>query len=303
MSVLLSELEVSKATIKRDLAYMRTRLRAPIVWKSAVQGYCYTDFDPDIARFSLPGLWFSSSELHALLTMDHLLEQIQPGFLELQLQPLKGRIRNLLARDDHAVEEIIRRIRVFHGTIPSVNKEIFQSVASAVLNRCQIFACHLHRGTDESVERFISPQRLVYYGESWYLDGWCHLREGLRTFKLFNLTRVELTDLDAIDMDESVLDAELKSGFGIFVGKATQNAKLRFSASMSRWVMHETWHPDQHADMDDENRLELTVPYSNDPELIARILRYGPDVEVMEPAELREKVAGRLLEACSIYSG
>jgi proteasome accessory factor C len=43
------------------------------------------------------------------------------------------------------------------------------------------------------------------------------------------------------------------------------------------------------------------VPYSNDPELIMDILKYGPDCEVVEPAELREKVKGLLLAAVGRY--
>lgn len=301
MKLLMSELGVSKSTVKRDLTYMRDRLYAPIVWDSYFQGYRYEEPNPGFPRFSLPGLWFNSSELHALLTMEHLLRHLQPGLLTSHIDPLRNRVRKLLEKGDHSVEELVRRVRIVAGTNPSIDSAIFQKVADAVLGRLQIDACYLNRGTNQSVSRCISPQRLVYYNENWYLDGWCHLRNGLRTFRLSNLTAVEITDCNAIDVENEVLDSELKAGFGIFVGGETRQAVLRFDAHVSRWVKREIWHSNQTAELDGDGRLVLTVPYSNDPELMMRILQYGAEVEVLEPAELRQKIAAKLLRACALY--
>ncbi len=300
---LMKELGVSIATVKRDLMYMRDRMHAPIIWDRLLEGYRYADPEPGFPRFSLPGLWFNSSELHALLTMEHLLSNLQPGVLASHVDPLKNRVRKLLDHGDHSVDELIRRIRIVSSTHPFVDAAIFEKIIDAVLSRTQLFACHLDRRTNESVSRHISPQRLVYYQEIWYLDGWCHLRDGLRTFRLANFIQVELTALKAVDVDETELDAELRAGFGIFVGAQTRQAVLRFDPLASRWVALERWHSEQQAKFDAKGRLILTVPYSNDPELITRILKYGPDVEVLEPSDLRDKVAGKLHRASALYQG
>src|SRR3979409_1474124 len=67
----LEELEVSRATFKRDVEYMRDRLHAPIDWDRERGGYYYTT-PADAPSYQLPGLWFNPSEIHALLTMLHL---------------------------------------------------------------------------------------------------------------------------------------------------------------------------------------------------------------------------------------
>ena len=56
-----------------DLGYMRERLNAPIEYDRDANGY---RFGKPAAgpRYGLPGLWFSADEIHALLTMQHLLE-------------------------------------------------------------------------------------------------------------------------------------------------------------------------------------------------------------------------------------
>jgi predicted DNA-binding transcriptional regulator YafY len=87
---LLTVLEVSEPTLKRDLEYMRSRLGAPIAWNRQTGGYSYATDQPE---FTVPGLWFSSDEIHALLLIIHIVDQIQPSFLADQMKPLsRGRI-------------------------------------------------------------------------------------------------------------------------------------------------------------------------------------------------------------------
>ena len=88
----LDALEVSPATFKRDLEYLRDRLMAPIVWDRERRGYCY-EKSPDGEQFQLPGLWFNTSEIQALLSMDALLANLQPGMLSNHIEPLRSRIR------------------------------------------------------------------------------------------------------------------------------------------------------------------------------------------------------------------
>ena len=73
-------LEVSRATLKRDLAYMKERLNAPIVYDRFLGGYRYDRETKHVGdQFELPGLWFSAEEIHALLTMQHLLSNLDTG--------------------------------------------------------------------------------------------------------------------------------------------------------------------------------------------------------------------------------
>ena len=67
-ATLLRELEVSRATLHRDLEYLRDRMDTPIVYDQVRRGYRLNDPAPDALRHELPGLWFSSREAHALLT-------------------------------------------------------------------------------------------------------------------------------------------------------------------------------------------------------------------------------------------
>jgi predicted DNA-binding transcriptional regulator YafY len=101
---------------------------------------------------------------------------------------------------------------------------------------------------------------------------------------------------------EQTLDEVLASGYGIFSGRADKRARLRFTPRQARWVACERWHPAQVGRFEKDGSYLLEFPYSSDGELIMDILRYGPDVAVVAPAGLREKVKRRLEAALSRYA-
>ncbi|MCP4234984.1 MAG: WYL domain-containing protein, partial [Aestuariibacter sp.] len=176
----LDALEVSPATFKRDLEYLRDRLAAPIIWDNELRGYRYDNADAATAQYQLPGLWFNTSEIQALLSMDALLENLQPGVLSSHIEPLRTRIRVLLDKGDHSVDEIGWRIRVIPSTAKAYSNESFQLIVRALLSRSQLHIEYFSRASDSLSRRDISPQRLIYYRDNWYLDSWCHLRQALR---------------------------------------------------------------------------------------------------------------------------
>ena len=92
----LDELEISKATFKRDLEYLRDRMNASIVFDRAEGGY---RFDTPNAgeKIELPGLWFSEKEATALVLMQHLLDNLdQGGLISSHIDPLAEIIDGIL---------------------------------------------------------------------------------------------------------------------------------------------------------------------------------------------------------------
>ena len=301
LALMIDELEVSRATVKRDIEYMRDRMHAPIVWDRELRGYRYELSGDGNPGFSLPGLWFNASEVHALLTMDHLLTNLQPGLLGPHIEPLRQRIHALLEHGDHSVEEISTRIHISQLAERPVDADVFETISSALLSRKRIILHHYHRGKDVTVEREVSPQRLVYYRDNWYLDAWCHLRKGLRSFSVDAIKDAEATDKKARNVSEKKLNEVNRAGYGIFAGKSTHKAVLRFTQERARWVSREIWHSEQEGHFDGEGRYVLTIPYSNDTELVMDIMRYGPGVEVLSPNVLRNKVRNLSELAAELY--
>jgi len=297
----LDELEISLATFKRDIEYMRSRFHAPIKWDRESNGYSFTPPPQEVPRYELPGLWFNPTEIHALLAMEHLIEKMQPGMLSPRLKPLKARLHELLGSTDHSAKEIRRRVRI----LPMGNREVsmtgFETIASALLNRRRVFIRYYGRNRGEESSRDVSPQRLVHYRDNWYLDGWCHLRDGLRSFSLDCVREAKARTKAAIDVPEAELDAVLGNGYGIFSGREVTWAKLRFSPLAARWAAAARWHPDQRASFDNQGHYQLEVPYSDERELVMDVLKYGPGCEVLGPDSLRATVKAQLKAALDRY--
>jgi predicted DNA-binding transcriptional regulator YafY len=299
---LLDELGVSLATFKRDLEYMRERLHAPIIWDRERRGYRLRKQSPHGARFQLPGIWFNSTEAHALLTMQHLLTHIEPGVLAPHIESLKARIEALLDQGDHSVEELRKRIHIISQGARFVVPRYFAVITTALLSRKRLRIQHYNRLRDEQCEREISPQRLVYYRDNWYLDAWCHWRDALRTFAVDAIRKAELLDREAPAVSEHILDTQLGSAYGVFAGQSTEMARLRFSPTRSRWVADEHWHPEQRGAIDSDGRYVLEIPYADERELVMDILKHGSDIEVLAPETLRQRVASTLRAALARYN-
>ena len=104
ISVFLEDLGVSPATFKRDLDYLRDRMNIPIEWDCKARGYRHATTNPNDQSSTLPGLWFTASEVHALLTMQHLLANLGNGLLSSHIAPLQTRLKALLGSADHSAE-------------------------------------------------------------------------------------------------------------------------------------------------------------------------------------------------------
>jgi predicted DNA-binding transcriptional regulator YafY len=297
MAILLKELEVSHATIKRDLEYMRDRFQAPIEWDTRRRAYYYAAG----SQFALPGLWLNADEIQAFLLMEDLLAQLQPGLLRQHLAPLRTRLENLLAKGDVKMSEVRRRIRILRMPSRPVEPKHFQITCSATLSRKRLQLEYYNHSTAEETQRIVSPQRLIYYKANWYLDAWCHLRKALRSFAVDAIREATTLAINAREVRDAVLDAHLGAGYGIYAGKAKNTAVLRFTPDAARWVAREEWHSRQARKLESDGSLVLEIPYAQDYELVMDILRYGGRVEVIGPTSLRQTMEAELVEALRRY--
>lgn len=302
MAVLRERLECSESTVKRAIRDLRV-LDAPLEYDAERRGYYFDERSGD--RYELPGLWFNDRELYSLLVIDEVLHELHSDLLETHLAPLRTRIKALLERGAPGSEELHRRVRVPGIGARRVDGDVFRAVSSALFLRRRLRVVYHARSTDERTERTLSPQRLVYYRNNWYLDAWCHQRRGLRNFSLDRIRPRAALTTAAREVDEQQLDAAVGGTYGIFGGQPRHLARIRFSATAAEWVAAENWHADQRGaplpDKGDGGGYELEVPYDNPVELVMDILRHGPDAEVIAPPELRDLVRRRLDAARKNY--
>jgi predicted DNA-binding transcriptional regulator YafY len=293
-------LGVSRATLKRDLVYMRDRFNAPIEFDRHANGYRFGK--PRTGpRYELPGLWFNATEIYALLTTLQLLGNLQPGLLGAELPALINRLHAILGSGDHSWKEVEKRIRIFQPERREGDAAWFSVIAAALLKRSRLFIRHYNRNEDRVTEREVSPQRLVHYRDNWYLDAYCHLREDLRSFAMDAIQNAVLKDTTAKEVPKAEMDEYLGSGYGIFAGREVEWATLKFTLKAARWVSAQRWHPDQRHRVEKDGSYVLEIPYADDRELVMEIMKFGPEVEVLAPPTLRSHVSDLHKKAAHRY--
>jgi predicted DNA-binding transcriptional regulator YafY len=305
MAELLAELEVSRATLKRDLEYLRSRMGAPIDYDASVNGYRFGSTAYAGQKHELPGLWFDETELYSLLMAQQLLAGLDTdGLLSRHLQPLLDRIKHLLASggSDEAAAQLMQRVKIVSALRRPVPSRFFERVSAALLQRRRLHLRYLTRARRESSERDVSPQRLVHYRNTWYLDAWCHRVDALRRFALDAIEEAHvLDDSKAREIPMKRVQAEMDAGYGIYAGGERRWARLSFDPQAAQWASREEWHPEQEGRWCEDGRYELRLPYVDDTELVMDLLRQGEQVRVLEPASLVKAVRERLGAAAAQY--
>jgi len=303
---LMDELGVSRATLKRDLEYLRSRLDAPIIYDRDSNGYRFSATSGPGAgavRHELPGVWFSEREIHALLTMHQLIAGLdEGGVLARHLQPLLDKLHGMLGTSDDEARELVKRIKVLSAARRPVAPKHFELIGGALTRRQRVVMHYWVRSRREMTERTVSPQRLVHWRNTWYLDAWCHASDALRRFALDAIREAELVPSPrAKDVALKTIEAELDAGYGAFSGGKLQWATIEFTPEAAQWVRHEQWHPQQEQKLHGDGSLTLRVPYADATELAMDVLRHGEQARVTAPPVLAAAVQQALQRAAARY--
>jgi predicted DNA-binding transcriptional regulator YafY len=223
---ILAALEISPATFKRDLAKLRDRLGTPIVFDRDLGGY---RLDAPEDSTELPGFWFTQDELLALMTIQSMIEQLDPGLLGPKLRPLRKRLDDILSNQGLDPQQLTQRIRAVSAGKRRLPLAAFEVIAKATFERKKVQIRHHNRLTGETLQRAISPQQLIHYRDNWYIDAWCHLRGGVRSFSVDAIESAEIQAESAKDIDLEAMRKYLDAGYGIFAGPPKDWAELKFS--------------------------------------------------------------------------
>jgi len=292
------KLEGSRHTVYRTIETYEIETGAEIEYDSKGKGYRLVK---EGGAIECGVLRLSPNEILVLLGVMRQLDQLSMTTLEGELRPLRERLVKILRQEHIEASAILERLKVLSVEVRSIDAEIFENCSRALAERRKLKISYLSRSRDELTTRTVSPQHIVCYRDNWYLDAWCHSRNGLRIFSLDRIRQSTVLKEKAKTISNKKLNQHYADAYGIFAGPANAKAVLRFSPNVAKWVSSERWHPEQEGEYLDDGTYELKFPYGHDRELVMDILRYGPDVEVISPKKLRQTVRKSLREALKKY--
>lgn len=298
ISQLAQMLSTCERTIRRDIQELIDARNAP--W-FIHQNHLHYDKSLQ-QRVYLEGMWFTAQELIALRAFSQTLSQLSHGVLRSVLAPLEQKWQKLLGASQDDSDRMVHQLKLIEMSARGFDEQVFTDLVSALHHKQQITFSFWHRQRNEKKQRHVSPLQLVRYRDRWLLDAWCHDRQALRSFSLEAISGVKTLEVEAITVDDDLKQSHFSSSYGIFSGTAEKEAVLVFSEFMARWVKDEIWHPQQQSNTLADGRYQLSLPYAQDIELIQDILKYGAEVEVIEPAELRAKVVKEIQKMATVYA-
>lgn len=275
---LVSQFEISPATARRDIAYLRDRLLAPIAFDQLKNGFYYTQ-----EGFGLP--FEKSPKIIFLLGMlSKIADEAGLGSLE-EVQSLETKLSELVFPE---YSRLVDAIHCEWVEVESIQPAIFEAIIEATVTRKTLKILYRSAQSAKS-ERVLEPLRLVSYQGRWYLLAFCRLRQGKR---LFHIARI----LDALPGKETFkrqsddnYSSYLNSAFGIFKGEVLFNATIRFTSTAAELVRYQRWHRDQRIE-ETEGGILMHLPVNDDRELLMKILQYGSMAQVVAPDELRQRI-------------
>lgn len=141
----------------------------------------------------------------------------------------------------------------------------------------------------ESSDRVICPYALIHSAGTWYVVAYCDTSEGMRFFRVDRVEEAEQLGEPftiAADFDVARVVAERP-----FAGSPAKTMTVRYSPRIARWIRER-----EGGELDADGSLVREYPLGDIGWGVRHALQYGPDAEVLAPAELREEIVRRLEE-------
>lgn len=278
--------EISPKTAQRNIEFLRFRLGAPLAYDPVRKGYAYPD-----DSFVLPALQISQEELLAVLVARSLLQPHEEGPLAEAIHSLGEKLRTCLGGSELSQALLDEALSAAAPGHAGCDPATFAAVLGALLG-CRLLSITYRAPSTGAVsERTVEPHHLQHYAGSWVLTAYCHVRGEWRVFYLSRIETVEDTGEAFVRRPVEEWQHRVQGGYGVFQGTAPVAVTLRFTPYHARWVREQRWHPAQVLAERPDGGLDLTFPVADLREVQMKVLSFGAGVRVVEPEELRRRVA------------
>jgi proteasome accessory factor C len=204
--------------------------------------------------------------------------------------PAVRRLRSklLTALDPDAQKALRRTERAFHRTARGSSAGRIGALREAMA-RCRelrIVYWSAHRAA--LTERVIRPYAMAEHDGDWYVIAHDSGRDEVVSFRVDRIKEAELLEGEyEIPADFDVKAWNRDRDFVPRPGRTV--AKVRFTGDAVRWAREEL--PRKDVVVEPDGSITAQIRVGSEVWFLAWLVQFGPGFEVLEPAELREKVA------------
>lgn len=188
--------------------------------------------------------------------------------------------------------------RILMEKVPS-SERFLTDIISAMRDFRVISLCYQSFRHPEPYSFNVRPYCVKYFKQRWYLLGDSDL--GLRIYSLDRF--VDMEELEEHFEIPKGFDAEEYFGnyFGVIIGEEPEDVKIRVVPDQVKYFRTLPLHGSQRETVQEDGSSVFSYHIAPTFDFVQEILSHGADVEVLEPAELRESIADNVAGMASRY--
>ena len=274
-----------RETLVRDLETLVTREDEPGGFVPGVQIYFTGD------RVSLTSTPFrrpmrlTASELGALELGLAMLRAERPPD---ERKAVNGALERLRAAMVHIPSDAVAAGQREASLPDPGDATTLATVQRAMAARRKVAIRYRGGSKSDATDRTVHPYALVVASGSWYVLGYCESSSGIRSFRLDRIERIEQTR-EAYEIPATFSVDEHLSDRKVLRAGQPRWMRVRYSARVARWIAEQ-----EGVELEADGSLTMEHPLADLQWGVRHVLQYGPDAEVLEPADVREEVVRRL---------
>jgi proteasome accessory factor C len=273
---------VERDVLLRDIRDISERFDTPGGFIEGLTIYLEADAVEVITNHFLRPMRLTRPELLALELGLAMLQAERPPEERPAIERARKRLEQVLAgTPDH--ESDYR----FASAGQTGDPEHFRSLQQASRARRRVRLTYRKSGADEASSRMLCPYGIVFASGMGYIVADCG-GEGLRFFRLDRVEGVEVLDERYERPKDFSLEAVLREGRAFQAAEA-RTLRVRYTPRVARWIAER-----EGKTLEADGSLTVEHPLADMDWAVRHVLQYGPDVEVLEPAAVREEIVRRL---------
>lgn len=294
---LAAECSVSRRTIYRDLNTIE-KAGIPVFYDRPTQRYQVHETG------LMPAINLGLDEALALVLLAS--ELGKPGRLPL-LEPARDAAAKIEASLPVGLRAMLggiaRKMTVRTGPTARHNalRETYHAIQRAILRHQPLEAVYISFHDTGQIRTRLEPYWLLFNERAWYVIGHSSRHRAIRTFKLGRFKLLAAGKGRFEPPEGLTLEKHLGNAWRMMRGKKTYNVRLKFSPLISPNVAEVNWHKTQQIRWDDDGCVHFTATVDGLDEIVWWVLGYGPEVEVLEPPDLRHRLAQMARRMLAIY--
>lgn len=186
----------------------------------------------------------------------------------------------------------------FYDSLP-----FLKELEEAVTERTSIKFRYYRRHEGQSLSRMVDPYKIIYWNNKWYVIGFCHLRNAIRSFRVDRMEKLTRTDhlfeqlenfsAQAFFMKETHPELEIQQEF---ISLIISGDKKALGDICQHWFLSkylQEWQADQAIFYMEQSMIHKYVPHL--------LLPYGKSIQVIEPVSLKERIVEVLSELIAFH--